>query len=293
MNASPANSIDAAASKLAGELRSILVTVKTGEGGGSGTAWAANGLIVTNAHVTPGEAAEVVLADGREFTARVTQRDADVDLALLQIDAIIANVALPGDSGALRVGELLFAIGNPWGLPGVLTRGVLSGRGPSSVENSVPLEDALRADLRLAPGNSGGPLADARGRVVGINSMIAGGMAIAVPVNTVQSFIAAGLLPRAFIGITGRAVPLPPAIAASFAQTDGYGLMVTNVEPGSPASSAGLIPGDVLLAFDGDAGGLPAIGRRLNRLRAGQPVQMKLLRGFEMRDVRVDPAIRA
>ncbi len=293
MNPSPSTSLDTAAAQLAQRLRAILVTVQGDTGGGSGTAWGKNGLIVTNAHVAPGERAAVVLADGRELTARVTRRDTDIDLALLQVDATLADVAAPGDSSALRTGELLFAIGNPWGHRGVLTRGVLSGRGPSSVENSVPLEDALRADLRLAPGNSGGPLADARGRVVGINSMIAGGMAIAVPVNAVQRFLAAEPAKPAFIGITGRAVPLPPAIAAGFAGSDGYGLMVTGVEPGSPASSAGLIPGDVLLAFDGDGGGLPAIGRRLNRLRAGQPVQMKLLRGFEMRSVRVEPAVRA
>jgi serine protease Do len=287
-----ATAIDRAAAALAEGLRAVLVAVRSAAGGGSGTAWTADGLVVTNHHVVPGGRAEVQLPDGRRLGASVRRRDPALDLALLDVGQPLEAVATPGSSADLRVGELVFAAGNPWGEPGVVTRGILSARGPSSVEGSVPLAEALRADVRLAPGNSGGPLADARGRVVGINAMIAGGMAIAVPVEAVQELVAGPPLP-ARIGISGRAVPLPPAIAAGARASDGLGVLVTEVEADSPALRAGLLPGDVLVGFAGEPGGAAALTRGLRRLRDGERRELRLLRGFELRTLAVEAAARS
>ena len=265
-----------ASESLAARLRSILVSVRSRAGGGSGTAWGRDGLIITNHHVVPGEHADVRLAGGAVFRAAVVRRSPDADLAALKVEAKLESFA-DSRTSRLRSGEIVVAMGNPWAEEGVLTHGVVLGRGPATLENALPIADAIHADIRLAPGNSGGPLADAAGRVVGINSMVAGGMGIAVPSATVERFLAGEEEPG-FLGISGRPVPLPEGIAASYGHDDGLGLMVTQVVPGSPASEAGLIPGDVLLRLDDD-GGLPGVARRLRHLRAGRDLRIELLRG--------------
>jgi len=154
-------------------------------GGGSGVIWQPDGLIITNAHVARGPRASVELADGRTLVATVTARDDRRDLAALTVDATGLPAAVIGDSDALRVGALVLAVGNPLGLAGALTMGVVHAALPDGPRG----HGWVRADVRLAPGNSGGPLADAAGRVIGINSMIAGGLALAVPSNTVARFL--------------------------------------------------------------------------------------------------------
>ena len=281
---------EADAAAVADRLRAIMVAVRADAGGASGTIWGRDGLVVTNSHVVQSGHAEVVTYDGKRLAARLVARDPSRDLATLRVDAVFEETAVARDTASLRVGELVFAMGNPWGEPGVLTRGIVIARGPATVENEVPLDEAIRADVRLAPGNSGGPLADAAGRVAGINSMIAGGMAIAVPADAVVDFVegkGAG-----FLGISGRAVPLPPAIAASYPAADATGLLVTEVVDGSPASAAGLMPGDVVLKLDGAPAGLRGISRRLRAMRPGQPVHVHLLRGFERCETDVNPVAR-
>ncbi|MGH2634145.1 MAG: S1C family serine protease, partial [Tepidiformaceae bacterium] len=173
---------------LATTLRASLVAIRSHAGGGAGTAWRSDGLIVTNNHVVPGDEAEVLLPDGRTLPGRVVAREPDHDLAAVRVEAALTPVT-PADSSKLRAGEMVFAIGNPWGIRGSVSAGIVFGVGPA-VEDGVPMRNAIRADIQLAPGNSGGPLADARGLVVGINSMIAGGMGVAVPANTIVEFIA-------------------------------------------------------------------------------------------------------
>jgi serine protease Do len=275
---------------LAAHLRAIMVAVRSPSGGGSGTVWGGDGLIVTNSHVVPGRDAEVVTHDGRHLSARLVARDPARDLASLRVAAEFDEAARPRDTSTLRVGELVFAMGNPWGVPGVLTRGIVIAKGPATVENEVPLEEAIRADVTLAPGNSGGPLADAAGRVAGINAMIAGGMAIAVPADAVVDFVDGKGV--GFLGISGKAVPLPAAIAASYAGGDPTGLLITEVADGSPASAAGLIPGDVLLKLDDEAAGLRGISRQLRSMRPGRPVRIELLRGHERRAAEASPVAR-
>lgn len=280
-----------AAEELAAYLRSITVAIRTRTGGGSGTTWSADGLIVTNYHVAPGESAEVLLPDGRVFAGRVVSRDPGRDLAAIRINASGLVAAKPADSDAVRPGQLLFAAGNPWGERGVVTAGIALAKGPATVENNTPLDEAIQADVRLAPGNSGGPLADASGRVVGINSMIAGGIAVAVPSNTVERFLAGEVPGRAFLGIEGRGIPLPPALAASFEAGDGAGLLVTDVAPASPAARAGLLPGDIILRVDG-GGGFRRSTRRLERLRPGAPARIEFLRGWTVREAEATPIER-
>ncbi|MEX1104414.1 MAG: trypsin-like peptidase domain-containing protein, partial [Dehalococcoidia bacterium] len=171
-------SVSEAAADVAAHLRSVLVAVRSRDGGGSGTIWRQDGLIVTNNHVVPGDTAEVQLPDDGVLAARVIAREPEHDLAALQVEASGLAAATPGDSAGVRPGQLVFAAGNPWGLRGTVTAGIVASTGKATIENGVPLEEAVRANVRLAPGNSGGPLADAAGRVIGINAMISGGMAI-------------------------------------------------------------------------------------------------------------------
>jgi serine protease Do len=146
--------------------------------------WRSDGLIVTNAHVAQ-RGATVVLADGRVFDAELVRWDPERDLAALRIAASALPAAQVGDAETLRVGEMVFAVGNPLGLTGALTAGMIHAIGP----RHEPRPRWIQADLRLAPGNSGGPLADARGHVVGVNAMVAGGLALAVPSSTVERFL--------------------------------------------------------------------------------------------------------
>ncbi len=211
------------------------------QGGGSGVIWRADGLIITNAHVARGPQAIIVLTDGRTLEATVTARDERRDLAALQVDATDFPAATIGDSDALRVGALVLAVGNPLGLTGALTTGVVHAM---SSPDDPQQHGWVRADVRLAPGNSGGPLADAQGRVIGINSMIAGGLALAVPSNAVERFLR-GAATRPALGVTMQPVRLP------LGGTIAVGLLIMDVAAGSPAETAGLLIGDVLIGTGG------------------------------------------
>lgn len=168
---------------VAAALRRSTVQVRSRKMGvGSGVIWN-NGLIITNAHVLRGSRATVELSDGRVFDA-VCIRDAQQDLAALKVAAVDLSAATIGDSDTLRVGQLVLAVGNPLGVVGALTTGIIHAIGPKDTFSKW-----VQADVRLAPGNSGGPLADAQGRVIGINTVIAGGVALAVPSNVVERFV--------------------------------------------------------------------------------------------------------
>jgi serine protease Do len=227
--------------EIAEQLRRSTVLIHAGgHGSGSGVIWASEGVIVTNAHVVHGSNVGVQLWDGREFEASVTARDPQRDLAALRISANSLPPACPADSSQLRPGELAIAIGNPMGFVGALTTGVIHAIGPLRALGS---QTWVQASVRLAPGNSGGPLADARGHVIGVNTMVAGRLALAIPSNAVRDFLAAG--PRsAWLGVTVHPVRLPRANGNKF------GLVLLEVEPGSPAAQASLMAGDILLGTE-------------------------------------------
>jgi serine protease Do len=218
----------------------VEVRLRGAHTGGSGVIATADGQIVTNAHVARGDGASVRLWDGRELPATLLARDARRDLAALKVDAGGLPAAAFGDSSALRVGELVMAIGNPMGFIGALTTGVVHALGNLA---GFGRQSWVLADVRLAPGNSGGPLADAYGRVVGINTMIVNGLGAAVPGNAVTAFLRRGASGFS-LGVTVQPVRLE----------DGrFGLLILKVEAGSPAAAAPLWIGDVLTG----AGGRP------------------------------------
>lgn len=277
---------------LAERLDEVLVTVKSRAGGGSGTSWSADGLVVTNQHVVPNGSAVVVLRDGSEFEATVEERDPEHDLALLRVNATLTP-ATAADSTGVRPGSLAFAIGNPWGQRGTLTSGVIFSAG-GATDEGLRLGDVIRADLRLAPGNSGGPMTDARGHVIGINSMIAGGMAIAVPVRHVEELVARSEPGEpGFLGISFQPIQVPHAIAASYQVDDETALMLTAIEPGSAAERAGLIPGDIVLGAGDGRRGLRHLSQPFRSMRANKPMRLSLLRGGRLVDVAATPQSRS
>src|SRR6266446_5578355 len=226
--------------EIADQLRHATVLIHSGgRGSGSGVIWSSEGTIVTNAHVVRGSSLRVQLWDGREFNAAVTARDPRHDLAALRISADSLPAACLGDSSQLRPGELAIAIGNPLGFVGALTTGVIHAIGPLRALGS---QTWVQATVRLAPGNSGGPLADASGHLIGVNTMVAGRLALAVPSNAVRDFLVAG--GRAWLGVTVHPVRLPRANGHTF------GVVLLEVEPGGPGARASLMTGDILMGTE-------------------------------------------
>ncbi len=223
--------------EVAERLRRSTVQVFSGtrgaQGAGSGVIWSSDGTVITNAHVALGDAARVELWDGRAIETRVAARDARADLAVLKLGVPGLAAVAWRDSTSLRPGELVVAVGNPLGFVGALTTGVVHAAG--SVRG-LGRRRWVQAAIRLAPGNSGGPLADAEGRVVGINTMVvAGGVALAIPSDNVVDFLKRGSRPA--LGVVVRPVDV--------------GLLVLEVIPNSPAENASLLIGDLLVSVNG------------------------------------------
>jgi serine protease Do len=270
----------AAHAELAETLRRSTVQVTAGRfGGGSGVVWRADGLIVTNAHVAHGKRMAIELADGTPLRAELVARDEERDIAALRVDATGLEAARIADSDEVRPGQLAFAVGNPLGLVGAVTSGIVHAAGSHSGRRSR----WIQADVRIAPGNSGGPLADARGHVIGVNSMIYGGLAVAVPSNAVERFLR-GQAARPRLGVTVEPVQLRTA-----ARTDVLGLLIFEVAAGSPAERAGLLPGDTLIRIAGaplrDASDLPDA---LAQSASTGALQLTIVRGGVPQDVSVN-----
>ena len=229
--------------EIAEQLRRSTVLIHSGgRGSGSGVIWSSDGLLVTNAHVVRSTRPTVQLWDGREFEAAVHSQDPLRDLARLHINATNLPAAFAADSSQLRPGELAIAIGNPMGFVGALATGVIHGVGPL---RGLGPHSWVQAEVRLAPGNSGGPLADARGQIVGINTMVAGRLALAIPSNTVRDFLSASPSDgRLGVTVHPALIPRPASRAKTF------GLVILEVEPESPAALASLLPGDILLGTE-------------------------------------------
>ncbi|MGN9805309.1 S1C family serine protease [Micromonospora sp. L32] len=260
------------------------LSVRTARGAGAGSAITVgtDGLLLTSAHVVQGARdGSAAFGDGTEARFRVVGADPLSDLAVLRVDEATVPPVELGDADTLRIGQLVVAVGNPMGLAGSVTAGVVSGLGRSlpARDGRVTrlIEDVIQTDAALNPGNSGGALADSAGRVIGVNTAVAGyGLGLAVPINAttrqiVDDLIANGRVRRAWLGVAGVPVPLPPEVAERTGQR--RGLRVVEVVPGSPAGLAGIYLGDVILSAGGrsvrDGQGLqrlmlgPAIGTRL------------------------------
>jgi serine protease Do len=259
--------------------RSTVLIHSRGRGAGSGVIWSSDGVVVTNAHVVRGSRVNVQLWDGREFEAAIHSRDSRHDLAQLRIEAAGLPAASAADSCKLRPGELAIAIGNPMGFVGALATGVIHAVGPL---RGLGRQSWVQADVRLAPGNSGGPLANAHGEVVGINTMVAGRLALAIPSNAVRDFLSAGPA-NAWLGVTVH----PTLIPRNSSTGRTFGLVILEVEPGGPADLASLMPGDILLGTEEKA--FAAVEDLSSALHGGSPriLRIEFLRGDYTRIRRV------
>jgi S1-C subfamily serine protease len=271
-----------------------------GEGAGSGVVITPDGYLLTSAHVVHEvRRGTAIFTDGRELDLTIVGTDPLSDLAVVRVAGDDLVPATLGDADGLRVGQLVVAIGNPMGLAGSVTAGVVSALGRSLPTRtsgaSRIVENVIQTDAALNPGNSGGALVDGRGRLVGINTAVAGwGLGLAVPVNAttrriVGALMSEGRFRRAYIGIVGGQRPLPPRLVEQLGRTAGIG--VIEVVEDSPAAQAGLRATDVILRLDGvpvDSAG--DLQRRMISDAIGQVLVVQVLRGDEVLDVSVTPA---
>jgi serine protease Do len=285
--------------RVARQLAPSVANVRLRRGAGSAVAIAPDGFLLTSAHVVERARGGVAsFADGSEVRFSVAGRDPLSDLAVLRTDTSGLAAAELGDAGALRVGQLVVAIGNPRGFGGSVTAGVVSalGRslpvGPRGAQRLV--ENVVQTDAALNPGNSGGALADGAGRVVGINTAVAGiGLGLAVPINDttrriVHALMTDGAVRRAYLGIAGGSRPLPPRVAQRLGRRTG--VEVIEVVPGSPADRAGIRPEDLLLALDGTPlHGVDDLQRLMTSDRIDHGAQALLVRGDRELTVEVVP----
>ncbi|MGH7587377.1 MAG: S1C family serine protease [Gemmatimonadota bacterium] len=271
------------------------------EGGqGSGFLFAPDGFALTNSHVVQGgREFEVSFSDGRTASAAVVGDDPDTDAAVLRVDGDRLPAVTLGNSAGLRVGQLVVAIGSPFGFQSTVTTGVVSavGRTLRSVTGRL-IDEVIQTDAALNPGNSGGPLVDSGGEIVGINTAVilpAQGICFAVGINTVKSVVGQllrhGRVRRGYLGVAGQSVPLHGGSVRRHELSATGGVLVQSVESGGPADRAGLQVGDIVVAFDGEpVGGIDDLHRILLEERIGRRVDVTILRHGRKQALEVTPA---
>jgi S1-C subfamily serine protease len=271
---------------------SLRVRSRLGDGAGSASVLTSDGFLLTSAHVVEGgTTVSAAFSDGSEVTADVVGRDAFSDLAVLRARGEVPSPVTLGDAAKLQVGQLVVAVGNPLGLAGSVTAGIISALGRSlPTRQGRVVDEVIQTDAALNPGNSGGVLADSRGRMIGVNTAVAGiGVGLAVPINeTTQRIISAlmtsGRVRRAWLGIAGSQAPLPPALVKKLGRRDG--LRVAQVIAGSPADAAGLRTGDILVAVAGTSlRSSTELQRRMVEDAIGRRVEITVWRNGALVDV--------
>lgn len=269
-------------------------------GAGSGFIFTPDGFILTNSHVVHGaEGIEVALADGRRLPARLIGDDPGTDLAVIRIDGSNFPIAELGDSQEMQVGQLAIAIGNPYGFQATVTAGVVSALARSFRAATGHLVDnVIQTDAALNPGNSGGPLVNSRGEVIGVNTAIiamAQGICFAIPSNTARwvagRLIKDGRIRRAYIGVAGQDVPLHRRLVRFYQLNVERGVLVVSAEPNSPARIAGLAEGDVIIECCGKPiSGIDDLHRMMIEECVGQTLDMKVVRRNEIVTLSIVPA---
>jgi len=274
------------------QAQASVVQVRRGDrGAGTGVIWQAKGGIITNHHVIAHAGSKILveLRDGRTLEARIVDSDPTLDVALLNVPADDLTAVPFADSSKLRVGELVFAIGNPWGQRGVVTAGIVSALSKVKMRNSNRQLEYIKSDVRLAPGNSGGPLLNAQGHVIGINAMIMGGdLSVAIPSNVVSNWVAQISQVRITLGVQIQPAELPTKIQQELANEQTLGLLVVGIIEGGLAELAGLLVGDVLIDIEnkplGDAATLRAV---LVQSSSQETVRLRVLRGGVLQEIHV------
>jgi S1-C subfamily serine protease len=275
----------------------------SGAGSGSGFVFTPDGYVLTNSHVVSG-ARKIALTtlDGRRLPAVLVGDDPDTDLAVVRAFAGDLPPVTFGDSSALRVGQIAVAVGNPYGFDCTVTAGVVSALGRAlRTQTGRLVDDVIQTDAALNPGNSGGPLCDGQGRVIGVNTAMilpAQGICFAIAANiatfVIGKLIHEGRVRRAFLGVSGQTVPLHRRVVRFHNLPVESAAFVASIEPASPAAHAGLREGDLIVGFAGQPiGGVDDLHRLLTEDRAGQPHPLEIMRGTERLTLSVRPTLRA
>jgi len=272
-------------------------------GTGSGFAFTPDGYLLTNAHVVHGATdLEALTLDGRHLTASLVGSDPDTDVAVMKIDPLEVPAVALGDSAKLRVGQMAIAIGNPFGFQFTVTAGVVSALGRSMrSETGRIIDEVIQTDAALNPGNSGGPLLNSRGEAIGINTAVipaAQGICFAVPIRTAQRVALAllrdGEVRRAFLGVGGQSAPIRRLAIRAHELTGDSGMLVLQVESGSPADRAGIKEGDLVVALgDQRVEGVDDLHRILVETMIGVKTTITILRGNHRIDLPITLARRA
>jgi S1-C subfamily serine protease len=284
-----------------------VVTIEIGRGGdrrgsggqGSGFVLAPDGLILTNSHVVHNaKSIHVSLPDGHTAPAELIGEDPDTDLAVVRAGASGLTALTLGDSQAIKVGQLVIAIGNPLGFSATVTTGVVSALGRSLRSRSGRLmDDIIQTDAALNPGNSGGPLVNSRGEVIGVNTAVISGtqgLCFAIAANTAQ-FVAGrlirdGRIRRSYVGVAGQNTPIARQIVRFYGLSVSSGILVATIEPDSPAAKSLLREGDIIIALDGhEVSGIDQLHRLLTDDRIGQETALTVIRRTEKLEIHVTP----
>jgi S1-C subfamily serine protease len=280
----------------------VNIEVRQGErrGGGSGFIFTANGYIITNSHVVHAASRiDVTLSDGRKLSADLVGDDPHTDIAVIRVLEDHLPLAVLGNSQSTQPGELVVAIGNPYGFQATVTAGVVSALGRSLRSQSGRLIDGvIQTDAALNPGNSGGPLVNSRGEVIGVNTAIilpAQGICFAIPINTAKyvagELIRRGKIRRAYLGLAGQDVPLPQRLRRYYDLAQEKGILVIGIEKKSPAHESLLSEGDMIIALNGSpVSGVDELHRLLTEEHIGRTSTMTVLRGTEKIDIRLVPS---